>query len=153
MADLTPQEKRMFERVLEMGSGYVLNFSNRSFDEFVHDSNGRDIYDTKYSYGSGSKVNRLRGFWNEESNPVVAKLLGDLLDYMVESGSRPETDPQLAACRRAVARLQQSGPVPEIEVALLPGAAEEDFDAVVSEDSAGPEPVTGSGMRHGTIGP
>jgi hypothetical protein len=91
MADLTPQEKRMFERVLEMGSGYVLNFSNRSFDEFVHDSNGRDIYDTKYSYGSGSKVNRLGGFWNEESNPVVAKLLGDLLDYMVENGSRPQT--------------------------------------------------------------
>jgi hypothetical protein len=43
MADLTPQEKRMFERVLEMGSGYVLSFCNRSFDEFVHDSTSRDI--------------------------------------------------------------------------------------------------------------
>jgi hypothetical protein len=38
MADLTPQEKRAFERVLAMGDGYVLNFSNRTFEEFVTDS-------------------------------------------------------------------------------------------------------------------
>jgi hypothetical protein len=31
MADLTAQEKRAFERVFGMGSGYVLNFSNRTF--------------------------------------------------------------------------------------------------------------------------
>jgi hypothetical protein len=50
-----------------MGSGYVLNFSNRTFDEFVSDSTGRDIGDSKYNSGSGSKANRLRGFWREES--------------------------------------------------------------------------------------
>jgi hypothetical protein len=133
MADLTPQEKRMFERVLEMGSGYVLNFSNRSFDELVHDSKPPGHLRHEIQLQQRLKANRLRGFWNEESNAVVAKLLGDLLDYMVESGSRPETDPQLAACRRAVARLQQSGPVPEIEVALLPGAAGQDFDALTAQ--------------------
>jgi hypothetical protein len=119
MADLTAQEKRSFERVLGMGSGYVLNFSNRTFDEFILDTTGREIYNTKYDYGSGSKANRLRGFWNEESNAVVARLLGAMLDYAVEEGSCQETDLQLAACRRAVARLQQGGPVVEIE-ALLP---------------------------------
>jgi hypothetical protein len=58
MADLTAPEKRAFERLLAMGSGYVLNFSNRTFDEFVSDSTGRDIWDSKYNCGSGWKANR-----------------------------------------------------------------------------------------------
>jgi hypothetical protein len=95
MADLTPQEKRDFERVLGMGDGYVLNFSNRTFEEFVLDSTGRLIYDAKYSYGSGSKANRLCGFWREESNPVAGKLLGDLLGYAAANGGQ-ETDPHFA---------------------------------------------------------
>ena len=62
MSDLTNVEKRKFERLLEMGGGYVLNFSNRTFEEFVTDATGRNIYDSRYEYGSGSKANRLRGF-------------------------------------------------------------------------------------------
>jgi hypothetical protein len=45
-----------------MGGRYVLDFSNRTFAEFVEDSVRRDIYVTRYKYGSGSKANRLRGF-------------------------------------------------------------------------------------------
>ena len=47
MADLTAQEKRVFERVLAMGDGYVLNFTNRTFEEFVTGSTGRMIYDSR----------------------------------------------------------------------------------------------------------
>jgi hypothetical protein len=75
----------------------VLNFSNRTFEEFILDATGRQIYDAKYDYGSGSKANRLRGFWNEESNPIVAKLLAAMLDYAVEEGACKDDDPQLAA--------------------------------------------------------
>ena len=71
MADLTVSEKRAFERLLGMGSGYVLHFSNRTFSEFVMDSTGREIYDSRYDYGSGSKANRLRGFWNEEPHDSI----------------------------------------------------------------------------------
>jgi hypothetical protein len=48
MADLTNIEKRQFEKLLGMSGGYVLNFSNRTFDEFVTDSTGmgRAIPDT-----------------------------------------------------------------------------------------------------------
>jgi hypothetical protein len=74
-----------------------------------------------------------RGFSNEESSPVVAKLLGAMLDYAVEEGACQEADPQVAACRRAVARLEQSGPVPEIEVALLPVTSAQDFDALTAQ--------------------
>jgi hypothetical protein len=68
MSDLTNLEKRQFERLLEMGGGYVLDFSNRTFAEFVTDSVGRDIYDARYAHGSGSKANLLRGFWKQETN-------------------------------------------------------------------------------------
>jgi len=43
-----------------MGAGYVLDFSNRTFAEFVADSTGRNIYDPKYDNAGGSKANRLR---------------------------------------------------------------------------------------------
>ena len=107
MSDLTGPEKRAFERLLAMGGGYILDFSNRTFSEFVMDSTGRDIYDARYDFGSGSKANRLRGFWKEEPNHIVAQLMGELLDHAVQTGTRQETDSQLAACRRITARLSQ----------------------------------------------
>jgi predicted nucleic-acid-binding Zn-ribbon protein len=62
MSSLTAVEKRRFEQFLGMASGYVLDFSNHSFQEFTRDSCGRDIYDELYNQGSGSKANRLRAF-------------------------------------------------------------------------------------------
>ena len=72
MSDLTPIEKRKLERALGMGDGYVLGFSNRTFDEFFADYFSVDIYDAKYDYQSGSKANRLRAFWNVEGNYLAA---------------------------------------------------------------------------------
>src|SRR5262245_61837225 len=132
MADLSNSEKRAFERLLRMGGGYVLDFSNRTFSEFVIDSTGREIYDSRYDYGSGSKANRLRGFWNEEPNHVVAKLMGDLVDYAAERGTPQESEPQLGACRRIVDRLRQSQPVPDI-TALVPESAEQEFDGITRQ--------------------
>jgi hypothetical protein len=54
MSDLTPLEKRKFEQFLGMETGYVLDFTNRTFAEFVSHSSGSDIYDPRYEYGSGS---------------------------------------------------------------------------------------------------
>src|SRR5437868_7922275 len=87
MSDLTNAEKRKLEKLLAMDGGYVLNFSNRTLDQFVLDSIGRSIYDSRYTYGSGSKANQMRGLWKAEANRVVGKLIGDLLDYAVESGT------------------------------------------------------------------
>lgn len=79
MANLTNSEKRKLERAFDMASGYVLNFSNRTFEEFVLDSVGIEIYDEKYEHGSGSKANRMRALWDIEPNHIVGKLLGDIL--------------------------------------------------------------------------
>lgn len=129
MSDLTNTEKRKFERLLVMGSGYVLNFSNRTFEEFILDSTGRSICDARYEYGSGSKANRLRAFWNTESNPVVGKLMGDMLDYGVEIEAIDKDNPLMDECRRTVHRLNQTGPVSDLE-ALTAVTDERDFEIV-----------------------
>jgi hypothetical protein len=109
LSNLTQVEKRKFERLLGMGGGYVLNFSNRSFAEFIVDSTGLNIYDVRYEHASGSKANRLRKFWEVEGNGIVAKLLGDMLDYGFPVGVRKnETYTALQVeCRQIIARLSQ----------------------------------------------
>ena len=59
MSSLTALGKRTLERVLEMSSDYVLDFSNRTFAEFFLDVVGVEIYDKKYDYGSGFKTTRM----------------------------------------------------------------------------------------------
>lgn len=109
MSDLTFLEKRKFEQLLGMGTGYVSDFNNRTFAEFVLDSTGRDIYDPRYDYGSGSKANRLRAFWQKEENGVVGKLMSDLLDYGNGTGPLQE------ACLLIVARLLKGSPNPKAD--------------------------------------
>lgn len=99
MSDLTFAERRKFEQLLGMSSGYVLDFTNRTFAEFVLDSTGHDIFDSRYEYASGSKANRLRAFWQKENNSVVGKLMSDMLDYYGETG------PSVEMCRLIVGRL------------------------------------------------
>lgn len=81
MSDLTSLEKTILEKFLDMGSGYVLNFSNRSFQEFIFGNTGIDIYNQKYDYESGSKANRLRAFWKKEGNIIVGQLLINFLEH------------------------------------------------------------------------
>jgi hypothetical protein len=149
MSDLTNIEKRKFEQLLAMGDGYVLNFSNRTFSEFVIDSTGRNLYDARYDHGS-SKANRLRGFWKQEGNRVVGKLMDDMLDYGVENNLFTAKDALLEACRRVVARLSQQSPVPEAD-ALAAISDDRDFDTVakaVREAIEKNEPESGLDRLH-----
>lgn len=62
MSDLTNSEKRKLEKFFGMSSGWVLNFSDRSFAELVANSTGHNIFDIRYNHASGSKANRLTVF-------------------------------------------------------------------------------------------
>lgn len=84
MSDLTSIEKLKIEKIFEMDGGYVLDFSNRTFQEFMLENMKIDIYDQKYSYHSGSKANRLRAVWVKEPNPIVGDLIDKLLEYWKE---------------------------------------------------------------------
>ena len=116
MSNLTAIEKRKLERALDMGGGYVLGFSNRTFAEFFLDSAGIDIYDAKYDYGSGSKANRMRAFWERESNYLVGRALDLLFTEWNEFKGYGSPDVPPEECLRIVRRLKESAPVPDIEV-------------------------------------
>lgn len=129
MSDLTFIEKTKLERQFQMGDGYVLDFSNRTFAEFVADSTGRDIYDAKYDYASGSKANRLRAFWTQEPNHLVGKLTTDLLEYCRPAAGDPDRDRLFEECERIATRLLQSAPVDAIE-AITPEGTERGFEVL-----------------------
>jgi len=105
MAKLTFIEKNKLEKLFEMRGGYVLNFSDRTFREFVTDSTRRNIYDSKYDYESGSKANRLRAFWSVESDQLVGKLTQDLLTYLAEEKPDVAQSALFKGCRTIALRL------------------------------------------------
>lgn len=132
MSDLTFVEKNQIEKLLGMGSGYVLSFTNRTFGEFVTDSVRRDIYSGRYDYASCSKANLLRRFWDIEPNHVVGQLLNDLLE-LAEGEDSGAADPGLLdLCRRSAARLRQGAPVEELDT-IGDDLTEGDYELLVKQ--------------------
>lgn len=82
MANLSTVEKQVLEKLFQMGSGYVLNFSDRTMAEFFADDVGINIYDQKYKYASGSKANYIRGFWQIANDSLVGTSIDKLIDYI-----------------------------------------------------------------------
>ncbi len=148
MSNLTLIEKRKLESLFGMGSGYVLDFTDRTFQELVLDSTGQNIFDAKYHYASGSKANRLRAFWSKEPDHVVGKLISDLLDYCKEFNTHSAQDSY--ECSLIAERLLQNAPVQDIE-AIVPNAGGKDFEVLAKSvrDSIGMnEPESGLDRLH-----
>lgn len=82
MSKLKTNDKQILERLFQMESGWVLNFSNRMIEEFFRDNLYVEFYSKEYDYGSGSKANRMRGFWVKAPDSLVAKSIRELLDYI-----------------------------------------------------------------------
>lgn len=95
-----------------MGSGYVLDFSNRSLAEFFRETVGRNIYADAYSCGGNSKANRMRAFWQKEDNRTVGKLLNGLMEYC--SATTQQDAALMEDCRQVVARLIGKCRVPPV---------------------------------------
>ncbi|MBU2882268.1 abortive infection family protein [Psychrosphaera sp. B3R10] len=129
MSNLSKSEKRKLERMLGMASGFVIDFSNRTFEEFILESTGKEIYDEKYNLNSGSKANRMRAFWDIESNFTVGKLLGDIFDEWGEYKGINNTDVPSDECLKIVQRLKLSAPVPDID-AVVPNTEDKDFETL-----------------------
>ena len=85
MASLKRSEMRFLDEVFDMRSGYVLDFSNRTFSEFFEDEFGIQIYQEKYQSRGGSKANLLRGFIDAEDGYMVGKVLRKLWDYRTQT--------------------------------------------------------------------
>jgi len=104
LSSLTFVEKRQLEDFLDMGGGYVLDFSNRTFQEFVFDAVKIDIYAGKYDDKGGSKANHLRCFWEKEGDPLVGRLLKAMVEYGLDvAESRAEYTGDKSEPRKSVA--------------------------------------------------
>lgn len=81
MSSLTSIERIKLEKIFDMSSGYVLDFSNDSFHQHVLRETNTDIYVDRYEYYGGSKAKRLRRFWDIEEDKTVGKLNKSILEY------------------------------------------------------------------------
>ena len=81
MANLSLKEKCILEDLFGMSTGYVLSFSNNSFQRFVVESIGIDIYEGPGYEEYCSKAKKLRKIWKDEPDHVVGRLIEDLLLY------------------------------------------------------------------------
>ncbi len=79
MSSLTDIDKRYLEKLLNMGGGYVLDFTDASFGEFFERHNV-DIHGRKYQTFGTSKAKKLRAFWASESDQRVGAVLFEMLD-------------------------------------------------------------------------
>jgi hypothetical protein len=91
MSNLTYIEKQKLEQELRMGGGYVLDFNNRTFDEFFRGVIGVQINAPLYNRGSGSKANRLRAFWDVATKEQLSLFLTGLRETWSIHSSTPIT--------------------------------------------------------------
>ena len=116
MSSLTDTEKRYFENLLGMGSGYVLDYTDQTFAEFFR-THRVAIHDAKYQTYGSSKAKKLRSFWEQEPDALVGKVLSELLDTSEAIGAlngQQFDDAVLAKARGIVARLEgKSAPSPK----------------------------------------
>ena len=77
-------ERKILETLFGMSQGYVLDFSNRTMEEFFQEHFGIEIYNPKYDREnlSASKANRLRAIWEDEDDLTVGKTIFSLIEYM-----------------------------------------------------------------------
>jgi nucleoside phosphorylase len=152
---ISRSEMRIIDSVLEMESGWVLDFSNRTMREFFEDEFDTNIYDERYKSGSGSKATYLRQFLQIERSPIVGKVLMRLLRYRLDYkptgvdatevarvrsialrlGAAPARDssahaadeavPEVATLARGDVGLDNSGEAPAQKAVPTQGAAQE----------------------------
>lgn len=119
MSSLKIKETSLFEKLFGMETGYVLNFSDRTFQNFILESTGIDIFDGQYS-APLSKAKRLRQFWQKEDDYITQKLLSDMLAYWFDNKQaygQEFSDEELLLhekCKKALDILQGTNLVEEL---------------------------------------
>ena len=141
MANFKPLQMQLLDDVLQMGGGYVLNFSDRTFAEFFLEELGIDIDKPKYSVMGGSKGNRMRYFLQNAPWPVVVKALNVLWEYREAAMERvnekeaiPDVHRKMAALVQSISGTWNHHPASEVRAggALIPKASSETVAALAS---------------------
>ena len=126
MSSLTAMDKRYLERILSMGGGSVLDFTNPTFAEFFNHYNV-DIHGDQFlTYGT-SKAKKMRAFWEQESDTLVGHVLSDMLDSY-------EADCELSVRERDAGPLAQSRKIVTRLLGESPSAKGETVDVFLNKD-------------------
>ena len=80
MAFFSAIEREMIEDAFEMRDGYVLDFTNQTFADFIEENLGFDPY-KKSQYSRLSKAKILRALFKDESDIFAGKLILALIKY------------------------------------------------------------------------
>ena len=113
MANISQIEKLKLEKIFSMAGGYVLNFSNSSFQRFIYDIVKIDINNSKYDKHGSSKANRLRTLWEIEVDSIVGKITEEMLLYykteklLNDQVSEPFNDNLFEECLNTAYKLQR----------------------------------------------
>jgi len=85
MSTLSSSDIKIIEDIIlsktKEGKGFIWNFSNSDFENFINSSTGKKIYDEKYSLNGTSKMKRLKEFFRLEDDISSVKILKDLKVY------------------------------------------------------------------------
>lgn len=129
MSDLTAFERRKLEKLLGMESGYVLNFSDRTYAEFFIDYR-IEIDAPQYRTGGDSKAKRMRTFWDITTNYTVGRVIEGLIAYGSQEICFGDINSTLIDdCRKIAQKLLADLPVVELD-AFTAIADERDFEVV-----------------------
>jgi len=100
MAILSTTDMKLIDSVFGMYSGWVLDFSNSTFEAFFRRDVGVDIYDNAYATYGDSKGKRLRGFLENAQPAAVVKALTEMWAYR-EAGRLDRGEDEKVANARA----------------------------------------------------
>ena len=96
-----------------MGSGYVLDYSDATFDEFFR-RHRVNIHGPKYRTYGTSKAKKLRSFWEQETDVMLGRVLSEMLESyeaLRDLNSEEVDDTVLTKSRGIVARLLGRPPI------------------------------------------
>ena len=102
---ISPADMQVVERVLNMNTGYALDFSDRTFQQFIAHEIGIDATALRYSVDGGSKAKRLRRILHSLAAGQQAKLLRALIQYRDSPARQGGVDVLDDEWRRAYERI------------------------------------------------
>lgn len=117
MAELTKSQIRTIAEAMSYprGYGYVLDFSDKTFQEFFEDEFGIDIFTAEYEVDGSSKRNRLITFFGRSEKHIALRALRalwerreGLLDSLQNSDEAQAARAKSAEFLRVIDSLQSS---------------------------------------------
>jgi hypothetical protein len=78
---LTRSDRRAIIAPLESDPGYILDFSNRTIEEFFEDEFGIEFYDDAFAFNGASKKKRLEALLETVEYDMVSVVLRRLWEY------------------------------------------------------------------------